>query len=362
MEVIEHTKAKYCCKQCQTIKSAIKPEQPLGKCMATERFVADVIIKKYEHHLPLYRQSKILLQNGADIPDNTLGNWVMAAADALYPLSTAMWEQINVVKVLQADETPVKVLEQDKKGYMWGYRSCHPKNSFVMFEFNLSRSGDIPKKRLSSYSGILQTDAYGGYNSLRLRKDIINIGCWDHARRKFTDAIKVYNNNKTGLAGKILLLINKLYDVERDAKGKPFDVRYALRQKHSKPILDDIYKMFTQGSAFPKSLLGKALTYLSNNWSELIEYIKHGEAEISTCWIENENRPIAIGRKNWMFVGNECSANKAALLYSLIQTCKLNGINARDYLIYVLKQAHKLRRKEIEPATLLPQFIDKSLL
>lgn len=362
IKVIEHAKAKYCCKKCQTIKSAVKPEQPLGKCMATERFVADVIINKYQNHLPLYRQSQMLLRIGADIPDNTLGNWVMTAADALYPLSNAMWAQINRIKVLQADETPVKILNPDKKGYMWGYHSCDKKKRFIMFEYSLSRGGAIPENRLSNYTGILQTDAYGGYNKLRANKNIINIGCWDHARRKFTDAIKVNNNNKTGLAGEILALINALYAVERAAKDTSFEQRGVLRQKDSRPILDKIYEILASSSPLPKSLLGKAVYYAINNKAELIEYIKHGEVEISTCWIENKIRPLAIGRKNWLFVGNESSANKAALLYSLIQTCILNDIDPRAYLIYVLQQTHKLRRKEIEPVTLLPQFIDKSLL
>lgn len=362
IKVIEHARFKYCCKNCQTIKSADKPEQPLGKCMATEKFVADVIINKYQYHLPLYRQSKMLAHIGADIPDNTLGNWVMHAADALYPLSTAMWEQINTVKVLQADESPVKILEQDKKGYMWGYHSCDTDNRFIMFEYSLSRGGEIPENRLSKYTGILQTDGYGGYNVLRANPNIINIGCWDHCRRKFADAIKVNNNNKTGLAGKIFKLINKLYDIERDIKYFSFDERYKVRQDKSKPILTKIYKILLEATPFPKSLLGKAVTYAINNKTELIAFLEHGEVEISNCWMENQIRPLAIGRKNWMFVGNVVSANKAALLYSLIQTCILNNIDPRTYLVYVLQQAHKLRRKEIDPASILPQFIDKALL
>jgi transposase len=355
LKVIEHIKLKYSCKQCQSIQAAPKPEQPLGKCMATEGFVTDVIIKKYEHHLPLYRQSKILSQNGAEVPDNTLGNWVMHAADLLAPIGNALWEQISHVSNLQADETPVKILKPDKKGYMWVYHSCQPDNRFVLFEFSLSRGADIPNARLSNYSGLLQTDGFGGYNGLRNKADVINLGCWDHARRKFTDAVKVCNKNDTGVAGKLLRKINKLYAIEREAKSMNFKQRYKLRQKKSVPILDEIHKMFTNTCALPQSLLGKAITYLNNQWQELYEYTKHGEAEFSNCWIENQIRPFAIGKKNWMFVGNEISANKAALLYSLIQSCRMNGINPRLYIIYVLRQASRLRRKEINPTDLLPQ-------
>ncbi len=362
VKVIEHVKVKYSCKQCQTIKTGAKPEQPLGKCMATESLVTDVIIKKYDNHLPLYRQSKMLLQDGIDIPDNTLGNWVMHAADALSPIGEALWQQLDKTKMLQADETTVKILKPDKKGYLWGYHSYQPNNKFITFEFNLSRESSVPNNRLSNYQGILQTDGYFGYNTLRAKQSVINLGCMDHCRRKFVDAIKVCNNNDTGIAGKIFKKINKLYKIEKEAKDMSFEQRYELRQKKSKPILDDIYNLYTKASPFPKSLLGKAITYIGNNWSELTEYINHGEAEISNCWIENQIRPFAVGRKNWMFVGNEISANKAALLYSIIQTCKINKINPRNYILYILKQTHRLRRKEVNPVSLLPQFIDKSLI
>ena len=362
LKVIEHVKVKYSCKKCSIIKSGPKPEQALGKCMATERFVADVIIKKYDHHLPQYRQSVILAQEGATIPDNTLGNWVMKAAEVLSPLGDALWQQLEHTNLLQADETPVKILKPDKKGFLWGYHSYQSDNRFVIFEFNLSRGSDVPNNRLNNYKGILQTDAYGGYNTLRAREDVIDIGCMDHGRRKFVETIKVCNNNDTGVAGKILKLINKLYKIEKAAKNMSYDERYTLRQAKAKPILNDIYNIFTKASPFPKSLLGKAITYLSNNWPELTKYVEHGAAELSNCWMENLIRPLALGKKNWMFVGNEVSANKAALLYGLIQTCKMNNINPRDYLIYVIKQTHKIRRNEIDPVSLLPQFIDKALL
>ena len=151
--------------------------------MATTGFIADVITKKYQQHLPLYRQSKILNQQGIDIPDNTLGNWVMAGADVLMPLGQALWQQFENVHVTQADETRVKLLQTDKKAYFWAYHSCDPNNRFIAFEFNHSCSGEVPSKRLANFNGILQTDGYSGYNDLRDRQGIINIGCWDHCRR-----------------------------------------------------------------------------------------------------------------------------------------------------------------------------------
>ncbi len=360
--VIEHVRLKYTCRHCETARSAPKPEQALPKSLASNTLIAEVIIKKYDHHLPLYRQSKIWLQEGLDIPDNTLGNWVMGAADVLAPLGDALWRQLPSVRLLQADETPVKILKPDKKGYLWGYNSLDPGNRFIRFEFSLSRGGEIPNHRLQQFHGILQTDGYSGYNAFRAHPSIVNLGCWDHARRKVTDVIKVNNHNETGLAGKLLKPINQLYKLERQCKQASIEERYATRQEKAKPLLEKIFCLVRQASVLPKSTLGTAITYLHNNEPYLKKYIDYGDTQMSNCLMENQIRPFAIGRKNWLFVGNEVSANKAALLYSLIQSCKINRINPRQYLIAVLDKVHAMRRREIDPATLLPQFIDNDLL
>jgi transposase len=361
LKVIEHVYPKYTCRQCEIIKAVEKPHSPVPKCMATTGFIVDVIIKKYEHHLPFYRQSKIWSAQGFDIPDNTLGNWVMGAGEALLPLYDVAWQQLLVTNNLQADETPVTVLKPHKEGYLWAYHSCHPQNRFILFEFTLTRAGEHVNRRLNAYQGFLQTDGYSGYNRLRMQEGVIHFGCWDHARRKFADVVKISGQNKSGKAGEMLTIIGKLYDIEEEAKNKPYSERKLLRQKRSKPILELIYARLQKINAPSQSALGKAVQYALNQWSSLVKYIDYGEAQISNCWVENQIRPFAVGRKNWLFVGNEQSANKAALLYSLIQTCKLNHIDPRHYLTYVLNQAHKIRRKEIDPTMLLPQFINKDL-
>lgn len=361
IKVVEHITPKYTCRSCETIKAAKKPEAPIQKCMAGASLIVDVIIKKYDHHLPLYRQSKIFLQDKIDIPDNTLGNWVMGAADVLFPLEKAFWEQLIQTRYLQADETTVKILQPDKKGYMWAYQSLYPKNKFILFEFNLTRAGSVPENRLKNFNGILQTDGYAGYERLGKQKNIIHIGCWDHARRKFTDAIKV-SNNKTGVANNFLILINLLYDIERAIKESTDAIRYETRQKKSKAILSKIFSLAKTIKTLPKSTLGAAITYLKNNEKYLRKYIEHGNAQISNILTENQIRPFAIGRKNWLFVGNEASANKSALLYSIIQSCKINNIDFRKYLIYVLNNAHAMRRGDIDAKSLLPQFINPEIL
>lgn len=361
-KVIEHITLKYCCRHCDIMKSAKKPETGIPKCMATPGFVAEVITKKYEQHLPLYRQSKIFSKLGADIPDSTLGHWVMRAAECLKPLDQAARDQIPHVYVLQADETKIKTLKPSKEGYLWGYHSCDPGNRFILFEYSPSRGALTPNTTLKNFKGNLQTDGYSGYNDLRAKQTVTNFGCWDHCRRKFTDVIKVADKNKTGKAAETVLLINKLYEYERDAKDMSFAERKEYRQKYAKPMLDHIHDHIASIQAPPKSLLGVAVTYITNQWVYLIEYIDHGEVPMSNCWIENQIRPFALGRRNWLFTGTPESAAKAALLYSLIQSCRMNNIDPRIYLEHVLNKANAMRRGDVSPTSLLPQFIDKSIL
>lgn len=361
-QVIEHITLKYCCRQCETIKSAKKPETAIPKCMATPGFVAEVITKKYEQHLPLYRQSKIFERLGANIPDNTLGHWVMRAAEALFPLRDAFKEQFQHVHLLQSDDTKVKTIKPNKEGYLWGYHSCDPGNRFVFFEYSSSRSAITPNETLKNFTGLLQTDGYSGYNDLRKKSPVINFGCWDHCRRKFTDVIKVADKEKKGKAAQLLLLINSLYEIEREAKEMSVDDRKAYRQEKAKPVLNVIWEEVSKIQAPPKSLLGVAITYTINQWPYLIAYLNHGEVPISNCWMENQVRPFAVGRKNWLFTGTPESANKAALLYSLMQSCRMNGIDPRKYLEHVLNLSHAMRRGSVSPHSLLPQFIDKSSL
>lgn len=359
--VLEHIVLKYCCRSCETIRSAKKPETAIPKCMATAGFVAEVITKKYEQHLPLYRQSKIFERQGAHIPDNTLGNWVMRAADALMPLEQAARDQFRHVHLLQSDDTKIKTIKPNKEGFFWGYHGCDPVNRFIFFEYSSSRSAAVPNATLKDFTGLLQTDGYSGFNDLRKKSSVINFGCWDHCRRKFTDVVKVADKERKGKAAQLLLPINRLYEIEREAKEMSSAERKSHRQEHAKSVLDFIHEEILKIDAPPKSLLSVAVTYAKNQWPYLIKYIDYGEVPISNCWIENQIRPFALGRRNWLFTGTPESANKAALLYSLIQSCRMNSINPRKYLEYVLNLSNAMRRGDVSPTSLLPQFIDKSI-
>lgn len=362
LKVIEHVTPKYTCKSCDTISMAKKPESPIQKSMATANLIADVVIKKYDEHLPLYRQSKILERDGIDVSDNTLGNWVMGAAEVLSPLGEALWKQIVSSKYMQADETRVQILKPDKKGFMWVYQGLDPGNRFVIFEFNLTRAASVPENRLKGFAGLLQTDGYSGYTGIGKQENIIHLGCWDHGRRKFVEADKVCALKGQGTAAQFIKLINTLYKIEQEIKHASNEKRYQARTKKSKPILDEIFNKAKKINALPKSKLGDAIIYLKNNEAYLRRYTNYGQAHISNCLTENIIRPFAVGRRNWLFIGNEVSANKSALLVSLIQTCKINKLNVRKYLVYMLNQAHAMRRGEVDPTTLLPQFINPEIL
>ncbi len=195
IKVEEHIYPKYTCRPCGKINMQKKEEEPLPKSMATSSLISEVILSKYEYYIPLYRRSKMFARDGIDLPDNTLGNWVMQVCEGLAPLREALWEQVGHINYLQADETPVKVLDKDKKGYMWCFHSPSPNNQFVIFDYHLSRGSEVPSTRLIDFQGLLQTDGYSGYNSMRACRDVINLGCFSHCRRKFTDAYKVAGEN-----------------------------------------------------------------------------------------------------------------------------------------------------------------------
>ena len=364
--VIEHIRMKYGCRSCNKMMMAPKPPAPLPKCAAGASFLTDILVNKYQAHLPLYRQSKLMKNENFCVPDNTLGNWVMQSGKALWIMMEALWEILKS-DYLQVDETPVNVLASEKLGYVWTYFAPHigPGKGLVVFEFSETRSGKVAEERLKNFVGLLQTDGYGGYNGLRKRTTITGFGCITHARRKFHDALKA-SGDKTGIAHEMLERLKPLYALEarlREAKAT-FHTRKRLRQKIAYPILKDIHRWLKlQRPNVPeKSQLGKAISYTLTQWPYLIAYTRHGAAEIDTNGVENKIRPVALGRRNWLFIGNAESGKIHALFFSLVSSCILNDLNPRVYLHYLLTQVHALRKKEVDPITLLPDRIDKKIL
>lgn len=358
--VIENIRLKYGCRPCDSIVMAPKPPAPLPKAIAGPSLLTDVALNKYQYHLPLYRQSKIMQSSGVTISDKTLTNWVMASGEALLKVYDAFWVILKN-RYLQVDETPVKVLETNKKGYIWAYFAPNVGNGLVAFEFSLTRKGSVANERLKTFNGLLQTDGYAGYEALRHRDGIIGFGCLSHARRKFKEVVKI-SGDKLGIAAEMIERMKPLYALEARLREVKADhrTRKRLRQKIARPILVGIFKWLRsiQPKVLPKSKLGKAISYTINQWPYLVAYLRHGMAEIDTNYVENKIRDIALGKKNWLFIGNEECGKIHALWYTLIISAIINNINPRVYIHYLLTKVHALRRNEIDPLTLLPDRID----
>jgi transposase len=363
--VEEHVRYKYSCNFCETIHMAPKEKAPIPKALAGGSLLTEIIINKYQYHLPLYRQSKILASYGALIPDNTLGNWVMQVGEGLIPVYEAFWEALLTVSYLQVDETPIKILDPNQKGYLWSYFAPYLGQGVVLFELSLTREGAVVEERLANYKGLVQTDGYKGYSKLRSRKEIEGLGCLTHVRRKF-DEVKKVSKNKTGVSHEAIERLKPLYALEARMQeaGLDFKARKQLRQKIAKPILKAFYRWLKQvkPQVPPKSQLGEAIQYTLNQRPYVIKYLRHGMAEIDTNGVENKIRDIAIGKKNWLFMGNKDSGIMHALFYSLILSSILNNLNPRLYMHYLTMQIHKIRQGSVDPKTLLPHTIDPKLL
>ena len=298
---------------------------------------------------------------GITVSDKTLANWTMLTGEALLKVYDAMWVILKS-RYIQVDETPVKVLETNKKGYVWAYFAPNVGHGLVVFDFSLTREGSNANERLKTFKGLLQTDGYSGYNALRKRDGIVGFGCIFHARRKFSEVIKI-SNDKHGIAAGMLSRLKPLYELEarmRDVEHIHHRTRKRLRQKQARPILQNIYKWLCsiKNKVLPKSSLGKAIAYTLKQWPYLIAYLNHGMAEIDTNYVENKIRDIALGRRNWLFMGNEESGKIHAIWYSLIISSIINEINPRVYIHYLLTKVHDLRRDKIDPVTLLPDRIN----
>ena len=360
-----HVRYKYGCHTCETIKMAPKEPSPIPKALAGASVLTEVLINKYQYHLPLYRQSKMMESLGLRIPDNTLGNWVMQLGAGFERLYEAFWKAILNSHYLQVDETPVKILKPEKKGYLWSYHAPWVGQGLIVFELSLTRSAKVPEERLATFTGLLQTDGYNGYQGLRVREDIEGLGCITHARRKFTDVVKI-SKNKEGIAAIAVEKLKPLYELEERMREREysFHTRKRLRQKIAWPILKEFKAWLkkTIPSVPPKSALAKAIQYSLTQWPYLIKYLRHGQAEIDTNWVEGEIRNIAIGKKNWMFIGNKKSGQVHAFFYSLTLSAILNKLNPRLYLHYLISKIHDIRRNLIDPGTLLPHTIDRDEL
>jgi transposase len=335
--VVEHVRPKYACHGCQgQLAVTPVPPEPLPKALAAPGLLAQVITAKFADHLPLYRLEGILARHGVELSRSTMCDWLAGCAEVLRPISDAMGLRVRASKVIHTDDTPVPVLDRTRDrtrtGRIWVYLGdAH--NPYIVYDATPSRSRDGPQTFLKGFRGYLQADAFGGYDGL-YATGVTEVACWAHTRRKFVES----RERDSRLSLEALALIRRLYEVERRAKELDGDNRLSLRQRESVPVLRAIGEWLEakRGAALPKSPLGVAITYATNQWPALNVYVRDGDLAIDNNAAERALRGVAVGRKNWLFWGSDTGGQTAAVLTSCVATCRRHGIDPWSYLSDVL--------------------------
>jgi transposase len=354
--VEQHVRGKWACRECETLIQAPVPAQVIDKGIATAGLLAHVMVAKFADHLPLYRQEKIFGRAGLAIARSTLAQWVGQTGVQLQPLVDALRETVLAQGVIHADETPVQMLAPGQKkthrAYVWAYCSTpfSPLKA-VVYDFSPSRAGEHARNFLGEWNGKLVCDDFAGYKA-SFQQGITEIGCMAHARRKFFD---LHATNKSQLAEQVLHSIGGLYEIERQARDMTDEDRWRIRQAKAAPILNALHTwMLAQRDLVPDgSAIAKALDYSLKRWTALTRYLEDGAVPIDNNAVENQIRPWALGRSNWLFAGSLRSGKRAAAIMSLIQSARMNGHDPYAYLKDVLTRLPTQRASEINE--LLPQ-------
>jgi len=345
-KVIRHVRPKFACSGCDRVVEAPAPSRPIERGIAGPGLLAHVLVSKFGDHLPLYRQSEIYARQGVEIERSTLAGWVGAASELLSPLLDALKKHVLGGTKLHADDTPIPVLApgsgKTKTGRLWTYvRDDRPAGEdtapAVWFAYSEDRKGEHPRQHLKNFKGALQADAYAGFHHLYGNGAIYEVACWAHARRKFHEIHVLHASPTTTEA---LARIGALYAIEEEIRGKPADLRLSVRQSRARPLLDDMRKWMekSQHSLSPKSETAGAIRYALSRWRALTRYADDGRLEIDNSAAERALRAVALGRKNYLFAGSDAGGERAAALYSLIGSAKLNGLDPELYLRTVLAQ------------------------
>ena len=372
-KVIRHVRVKMACTRCDVIVQAPAPSRPIERGLAGPNLLAHVLVSKYAVHLPLYRQSEIFAREGIDLDRSTLADWVGAASHLLAPLVDQIRKHVLAADKIHADDTPVPVLApgmgKTKTARLWTYvrddRSAGlDMPPAVWFAYTEDRKGEHPRQHLSSFTGILQADGYAGFHHLYEGGRIVEAACWAHVRRKFYD-IQIANGS--AIAAEAIQRVGALYDIEREIRGKAADLRCQVRQARAGPLVEELHrwlnKTLTQLSR--KSDTAVAIRYALSRWRALTRYLDDGRIEIDNSAAEQALRVVALGRKNFLFCGSDAGGERAAAIYSLLGTAKLNGLDPELYLRRVLEQIadHPINRiQELLPWNLAtPQVISADL-
>jgi transposase len=347
-KVIKHVRPKYSCSACQKIVQANAPSRPIERSYAGPGLLAHMLVSKFCDHIPYYRQSQIYARDGVELDRSTLADWGGAATALFDPLLGALEDYVMAAHKLHADDTPIPVLApgtgKTKTGRLWAYlHDDRPAGSTdppaVLFRYSPDRKGERPREHLKHFRGILQADAYGGFNGLYDRKDepLIEAACWAHARRKY---FEIYDSTASPIAFEALERIGKLYEIEDEIRGKLPDERKAVRQERAEPLLKELYDWLrtTVRQVSKKSAIASAIGYTLSLWTALTRYAENGSIEIDNNPVERQLRAVALGRKNYLFAGSDAGGERAAAFYSLIGTAKLCDLDPEAYLRYVFER------------------------
>jgi transposase len=354
--VIRHVRPKLSCTQCDCIVQAEAPSRPIERGVAGPGLLAHVLVSKYADHLPLYRQSEIYARQEVELERSTLADWVGGTSKLLAPLVETLRRYVMSAGKLHADDTPVPVLApgqgKTKVGRLWTYvRDDRPAGDeaapAVWFAYSPDRKGEHPARHLGKFRGLLQADAYAGFNQLYENGHIAHVACWAHVRRHFYDLEQAH---ASPIAHETLVRIGALYGIEETIRGKPPDERRQVRQQQSKPLLDSLQQWFEAmlTKLSRKSDTTAAIRYALSRWEALTRYIEDGHIEIDNNAAERSLRGVALGRKNYLFAGSDRGGERAAVIYSLIGSAKLNGLDPEAYLRDVLTRIadHPINRIE----------------
>jgi transposase len=353
--VLEHVCPKYACRDCEeTVVSGEKPRQPIEKGLPGGGLLAHVVVSKYADHLPLYRQERVFSRHGVHLSRSTLCDWCAATARELVPIHDLMIQKVLASDIIQTDDTPIRVQDKGKTrtGRIWVYLGDddHP---YMVYDYTPTRQRDGPADFLGDYEGYLQADAFSGYDGIYAAGTVIEVACWAHARRKFYEA----RTSDAARAHTAMAYADRLWAIDKAAKvlaeqeDRPLaEVRFAFRQEQARPVLEDFGAWLREqsGAVLPKSPMGMAINYCLSNWEALNRYLDDGRLVPDNNASERALRAVAIGRKNWLFAGSDKGGRTAAVLYSLIASCRRHAVEPEGYLRDVLRRIadHPITRLE----------------